>query len=318
VISKLSNLQFSIAVKQRLGINLVNPLPAVCPCCEGDASLRDDATHLLGCPNLSRTALTRRHDALVSHLAAWCNSVKMPAFVEPKINGQRRRPDVDIILNQGRVLVDVSFVHPSSATYVRHHNAMTSAVSPLHAREQVKTSKYGRLAQEAQAELVPFVVSSFGGFGGSAMRFFAKLREAVAAMDPVPWSSDPVGDLVRELCVIAQRGNKHRLSLGTVAVVELQQRLRDLSRCEYSTGDVQSAQKVQNVLWNGCPKGKGCTQGRSHLVVQGWCCADSDCPSLVGQLGSQVYVEFAHEESRARCCETAGTRPTGKRQSAVC
>lgn len=214
VASKLSNLQFSIAAKQRLGINLVTPLPVVCPCCEGDASLRDDATHLLGCPNLSRTALTRRHDAVVAHLAAWCNSVKMPAFVEPKINGQRRRPDVDIVMNQGRVLVDVSFVHPSSATYVRHHNAMTSAVSPLHAREQVKTSKYGRLAQEAQAELVPFVVSSFGGFGGAAMRFLAKLREAVAAMDPVPWSNDPVGDLVRELCVLAQRGNASAVIMG--------------------------------------------------------------------------------------------------------
>ena len=46
------------------------------------------------------------------------------------------------------------------------------------------------------------------------MRFFAKLREAVAAMDPVPWSSDPVGDLVRDLCVIAQRGNSAAVIMG--------------------------------------------------------------------------------------------------------
>ena len=75
-------------------------------------------------------------------------------------------------------------------------------------------SKYRQIAHDAQAELVPFVVSSFGGYGGGAMRLFSMLREAVAAMDPVPWSSDPVGDLIRDLCIIAQRGNGMAVTMG--------------------------------------------------------------------------------------------------------
>ncbi len=207
VTSRISNLQFAIACKQRLGIPTTSPLPADCPCCHTRNAMLDDPAHLLGCPNLSSTSLTRRHDALASHIAAWCNSVKIPAFVEPKINGERRRPDVDIVLDSGRLLIDVAVVHASSPTYVINHQAMTSAIAPLMAREAAKTSKYRRIADEAQAEFIPFVVSSFGGFGEGAMRLFSMLRNAVEAMEPVPWSSDPVADLIRELSMILQRFN---------------------------------------------------------------------------------------------------------------
>ena len=205
--TKLTNLQLSIATKQRLGIHPTNPLPVACPCCDGPAALQDDSTHFLGCPRLARTSLTRQHDAIASHLAAWCNSVKLPAFVEPKVDGQRRRPDVGIVLDGGRSLVDVTVVHPCAPSYIVQQGAMHSALGPLNAREAAKFGKYRRLAAEANAEFFPLAISSFGGFGVSAMRLFAVLRQAVAAMDPVPWSSDPVAELVRDLSVILQRGN---------------------------------------------------------------------------------------------------------------
>ena len=201
------DLQFSISIKLRLGIPTTNLLPVSCPCCGVAAALQDDATHFLGCPRLCRTALTRRHDAIAAHLTAWCNSVKLPAFLEPKVDGERRRPDVEIVLDGGRLLVDVSVVHSCAPSYIVHHDAMHSALSPLNVREVAKFGKYQRLAHEAHADLFPLVFSSFGGFGVSAMRLFTILRQELAAMDPVPWSSDPVSDLVRDLCVILQRGN---------------------------------------------------------------------------------------------------------------
>jgi hypothetical protein len=168
---------------------------------------QDDPTHFIGCPKMSRTALTQRHNAIASRISAWCNSVGIPAFLEPKVDGQRRRPDIDIVLDGGRVLVDVSVVHPCAPSHIVGNNAMWSALGPLLAREAAKVSKYRALAQDARAELLPFVVSSFGGFGVSAMRLFAILRHQLSAMNPVPWSSDPVSDLIREICVMLQQGN---------------------------------------------------------------------------------------------------------------
>ena len=90
----------------------------------------------------------------------------------------------------------------------------THPLGPLDAREAAKFSKYRRLAAEAGADLFPLAMSSFGGFGSSAMRLFAVLRDSLAAMDPVPWSSDPVADLIRELSIILQRGNTAAAVLG--------------------------------------------------------------------------------------------------------
>ena len=221
-VNRLSNLQVAIAAKLRLGLPLSNVLPVMCPCCQEVGALGRDATHFLGCPRMARTGLTRRHDAIVQHIAAWCNSMQFPAVVEPKIDGERRRPDVEIILERGRLAVDVSVVHPAAPTYINHHHATVSATAPITARENQKNSKYRATVARAGAEFLPFVTSSFGGFGAAAMRFFSILRESVDAMDPIAWSSDPVGDLIRDLCVVIQRGNASATCEGHRKLGELQ------------------------------------------------------------------------------------------------
>jgi hypothetical protein len=138
----------------------------------------------------------------------------IPVELEPRVNERRTKPDLEIMLERGRLLVDVSVVHSPSPSYIQNQEAAMRAYTPLERREAAKVSKYAQLAVEAKANFLPFVVSSFGGFGRAAERIIALLRESVQALPAMDWCEDPVAELVRDLSIILQRGNAQTVIEG--------------------------------------------------------------------------------------------------------
>jgi hypothetical protein len=204
----LFNAQVSLAAKLRLGVNISPFLPDGCPACNDANAYDRDVTHALGCTRLSRTAHTKRHDDIVTAIHAFARQVGIPSRIEPRENGERRGPDIELTLEQGPVLVDVTVVHPAAPTYLNHAHGATNAYGPLDHREAAKHRKYAGLVQNAGAsEFVACAISSFGGFGRGAQRMFMLLRYTVEAMGGVSWAVDPVGELARDIAIAVQRGS---------------------------------------------------------------------------------------------------------------
>jgi hypothetical protein len=203
---RLSDEQFSYAVQLRLGLPVLPHAPSVCPLC--NTNIAGNACHAIGCAMMRRTALTKRHDGIAKCLHAFFERHDLPSQLEPRVDGERLKPDVEVVINGSTFFLDVSLVSPVEATYVQR--ASEDAFAPLRSREQHKITKYSEVAREAGGVVVPFVLSSFGGYGEKASGFISTLRSALlAAFDPFSDSTagDPVAQLLRDIAAATQRGN---------------------------------------------------------------------------------------------------------------
>ena len=74
--------------------------------------------------------------------------------------------DIRIALGARLFYVDVSVVHPTAASYIPTSSRRILATAA--AAERRKDAKYLQRAAAENAEFVPFIVESFGGFGNKA------------------------------------------------------------------------------------------------------------------------------------------------------
>ena len=128
----LSDREFSLASRLRLGLPPSDTLPSICRC---SGRMLDDPGHFLSCP-LLRPLARVRHDRLVRLLATLIQRAGGAAFVEPRYL-EDKRPDIHAFFSDARFMLDVCVAHPSAPSRVR-----LAPGSALKYRENGKISAY--------------------------------------------------------------------------------------------------------------------------------------------------------------------------------
>ena len=194
---------FTLAVRLRLGLPPQDDLPLYCKC---KFLLASDPNHFLSCKLFRRTTVTTRHDTMVQLLCNFTRSAGCAVFIEPKgldgVGG--KRPDALIHFPSRCVHLDGSITHPAATTY-----APMASKTPLVAaknREGMKHSKYDLIAANEKSSFVPFVMETFGGFGGEALNFLKQISRCHSDQNPTPSPTGAFKTLVsRALSVCLER-----------------------------------------------------------------------------------------------------------------
>jgi Reverse transcriptase (RNA-dependent DNA polymerase) len=208
------NIDFRAAVRHLLCLPVSDNIPDTCPC---GADLKEHPDHFHSCPLGRRTNTTIRHNLVLrqlcrlGHLAG--QTVRSePVFYRSDDQGRevRDQPDAEFISHLGVTLVDVSVVHPLSASYIRR------TVTPLACaiqRERAKTSKYAALTKDQGARFMPFVFESYGALGGVGERFISSLAEEAEANSNGGVSSSAFNKMARTALSVALQTGNARVSL---------------------------------------------------------------------------------------------------------
>ena len=182
--SALNDNTFIHALRARLGIPFFDTLDnASWSCaCPGQASpidqdhdcedslrpdtvgaLSNDPFHVLGCQS-SSLIIAHRHDAardlLLKTLA---DATGRPTDIEPAIGTSGdHRADIRAFVRNTIVLIDVSFVTPSTATRVRNWETHLVAEAASSRRHTAKLAKYTKICKRADHGVIPFVIETSG------------------------------------------------------------------------------------------------------------------------------------------------------------
>jgi len=193
----LTDQEFRAACRLRLGLVPSSSLPRRCVC----NSSFDDPLHFYSWL-LKRKEITVRHDAIVRLLARWFRVAGAVVHVEPRVfDTVRLRPDLEVILPDGVLLVDVTVVHPASPS-----NLVTRALATAQSAERKKRTKYNQFARARGATMFGFAIETFGAFGPDAQTVLQRLEVAAAAsvVDPSRFSRELVA---QTFSVALQKGN---------------------------------------------------------------------------------------------------------------
>ena len=176
----LSDEEFLIAARLRMGLPPHDRLPLVCSC---GISRDDMPTHCLSCIPPAGASVTYRHDLVKNVLAYWARTAGAAVEIEPHhlFPNSNMRPDLLVHLGCTRYLIDTVISHPLAPSHVAR------AQRPLGTAAYAETRKrraYGRLAAEFGADFVPFSCESFGAMGNCASTFIKALCTHAAQFSP--------------------------------------------------------------------------------------------------------------------------------------
>ena len=160
----LSDEEFLIAARIRMGLPPHDRLPPVCAC---GFSRADMPSHCLSCIPSAGASVTHRHDLVKNVLAYWARIAGAAVEIEPRnlFAGSNMRPDLLIHLGCTRYLLDVVISHPLAPSHVRHAQRPLGTAASA---ENRKRRAYGRLPAGVGANFVPFSCESFGAIGECA------------------------------------------------------------------------------------------------------------------------------------------------------
>ena len=198
----MSDTDYSLAVRHRLGLPCADGLPVKCAC---DVVLTSDLSHFHSCRLQKRTAITARHDFIVRTLAKLFRQVGAVVHVEPRIYGSERlRPDLDITFPDQSLMVDVAVTHPAAPS-----RNSTNPLAAAGVAEQAKFAKYQELASKRAATFLPFVLESYGAIGRHSQQVLKILQVAAAnSAAALPSGAGSFRDhAVRCLSMALQKGN---------------------------------------------------------------------------------------------------------------
>ena len=161
---------FSVASRIRLGLPPVDDLKS----CSCRTSLRANPLHFLDC-RILRSLTTVRHDRLLHTLARIARSAGIAVMVEPRLGkDDLKRTDANFYFSSCGTEIDVSVVHPSSASFFK------LACKPLGAaqeRENRKNQMYLKRTQNKGSAFYPVVFESYGASGSRARDFIRLLND---------------------------------------------------------------------------------------------------------------------------------------------
>jgi hypothetical protein len=208
----LSDSQFCLASRLRLGLPPYDDLPVDCSCEE--AKLGDDPAHYLSCSKLRGSAVTDRHNMLVRLLAKLFRATAGASVrITPKLfDSKRLIPDMQVIRPEGDLFIDVVVSHPSAPS--RSSKRPLAATSNA---EALKHRRYGEAVEARGGDLLAFGVDSFGAFGKEAMKVVEKLRDGAVGsiFKSLPTTSSP-SFAVSALAVCLQKGNAQVFKKGSL------------------------------------------------------------------------------------------------------
>lgn len=178
----LSDSEFALCMRLRLGLPLVNNMPDYCPLCKDYVSFAE-SDHLMYCSKVEHMFIDR-HDDIVQTLKRIANEYTR-ARAEPPADRRAHkniRPDLLIRHAHGTYYTDVRVLHPCAPTYV--DRAARFPQSPLRAAAAEKTRKYSDYVALQRGEFHPFIVSTFGSMGYSCASYFDLIRKFAADANP--------------------------------------------------------------------------------------------------------------------------------------
>lgn len=140
--------------------------------------------HLMTCQKTRRKEVNLRHDLIKHTIAKLATKANIHTIVEPLIfTDTSQRPDVEFILGTQSVFIDVSIVHPTSATYVK----MKGPHAGTKQREKKKNHDYKQRIEDEGAAFFPFVLDTYGYFAPQTEDFLKLL--VTEAQKATPWFS---------------------------------------------------------------------------------------------------------------------------------
>ena len=186
----LSNREFELAVKLRLGADIHHMLPDTCLCGE-PLDLRGD--HLLKCKRGNEW--DSRHTAINQCVSAIVRSANLPVSNEILLS-ELTHPSPGYLPPTGRMdlvvtdsdfttlLADVSITHPNpSANQSITRPMLQQGYFATH-REHTKKAKYGQAARILGAKFIPLVLETLGSFGPSFDKFLRSLSKEFFRRSP--------------------------------------------------------------------------------------------------------------------------------------
>jgi hypothetical protein len=214
----------SLTVRLLTGLPPQDAVPAHCPLC--GAALNGQHWHAFACVKLRRLAVTTRHNAAMNLLCEFARSHGALCRLEPK-DESSLIPDGEFILPRSTVLVDASGTHPHAPSY--RHASFRRPGSAIVTRENAKHVKYDAYAEAQDADMVAFVLDTYGRLGEDGQRFLKQVVAESSLASPSPYAiSKP--ELLDRLLVTWHRHN-------ALVLVQWSARCRNVSlrrvRAEY-------------------------------------------------------------------------------------
>ena len=127
------------------------------------------------------------------------------------LSGGQKRPDIDIIMGERRLLVDAAVLNPACSSHI------TQAVTPLGACKEMvgtKLNKYEAMARDLHAEVVPAVMEVFGALTDDCISLFKSIAN-YSMVDPYClWSKERSKEASLWMCQPRSKSGMRGLSTG--------------------------------------------------------------------------------------------------------
>jgi hypothetical protein len=149
--------------------------------------------HELGCVRGHGYNIRARHDQVRDELASTLRQIGGVVEVEPMpFPNSNLRTDVRWVIDGHDYHFDVSIINPLGLSYIQH--AAKRQLGAASQREKDKRNKYDGLCNTINAEFIPVVIESYGGFGDEFQLFTDRLRniasQHVTQIDPITLISE--------------------------------------------------------------------------------------------------------------------------------
>ena len=142
---------FRLAARLRLQLFPASPPISTCRC-----GPNLPLNHSLTCYRLKRLSVTTRHGTLLYLLVTFLRDAGLQPVPEAR-SEDGKRPDLRLSLDGHQFLLDISITHPTSPSALKLRLS-SRPLGAAKAREYNKIHKYGALAAEEGASIIPLVM----------------------------------------------------------------------------------------------------------------------------------------------------------------
>jgi hypothetical protein len=231
---RLSDSQYQLAARFRLGLPPVDTLPNRCSHPKCNASVKADNWHCLSCLKERKNTLTDRHDAVNKAIRAFASYAGIVTREEPyafrererekenenKSNGNDMRLDLKLYMDTEETWVDTTIVHPGAVSHLRYARRKQLACADIAVSK--KQSKYRNIVFNADgpyaARFLPVAFESYGGWSNNAKELISSIRMYAIDHSYSKGEQEDVNEqsriAVQSIAIAIQRGNARAAMQG--------------------------------------------------------------------------------------------------------
>jgi hypothetical protein len=198
----LDDEEYRFATFLRLGLPLAEFLPALCAC--GHRLGQEHTLHALSCCIFKGQLVTARHHEIVEII--WNYLKRIPNTGARKehtqhVNGHRERPDISGRLKKIMRFIDVTVRDPVLESYEGDLDACEEKANAD------KRKQYEQSAKQEKAQIVPFLLNIFGGWGNEAVEFVKTVSKANSQKNTGLTNQEFLYSMSTEIAIALQKGN---------------------------------------------------------------------------------------------------------------